>query len=66
MAPVAASRLRCFSIQKASVDQVDVRESVKPNQFVEPAQFFCNAAPMHSQYKSLMEFGAGYLKTKEK
>jgi hypothetical protein len=66
MAPVAAIHPKCFSIRKASVDQVDVRESMKQNQFVEIAQYFCNAAHMRSQYKSLTEFGAVYLKMSEK
>jgi hypothetical protein len=66
MAPVAAIRPKCFSIRKANVDQVGVRESMKQNQFVEIAQYFCSAVHMHSQYKSLTESGAVYQKTNEK
>jgi hypothetical protein len=65
MAPVAATRPKCFSTRKANVDQVDVRESMKQNQFAEIAQFFCNAVHMRSQYKSHTASGAVYLRTSE-
>jgi hypothetical protein len=47
------------------VDQVDVRESTKLNQFVEIAQCYWNAVRMHLQCKSHTGFGAVYLKMSE-
>jgi hypothetical protein len=65
MAPVEVTHPSCFSILKVNVGQVGVRESMKQNQFVEIAQYFCNAVRTHFQYKSRTVFGAVYQKMNE-
>jgi hypothetical protein len=47
------------------VGQVGVRESMKQNQFVEIAQYFCNAVRTHFLCKSRTVFGAVYQKMNE-